>query len=557
MSGRCVGALVAVIVTVHLAAMISLAAAQSKEPTPASGSISGVVTRDGKPAPEVGIVLNRPGSFGEGARAVSRTVSLNDGSFMFRNVEQGSYVLSAFAPGYTSYEATAEERYSTVTVGEGEEVAGITVALVRGGALTGKLVDQDGQPVSGQFVEVYLVRSDGYCAPVYLDRMTEESDDRGIYRVFGLRPGRYVVGAGTVRESGSFPDRGRARYSIAFHGGGQRPETAKAIDVTAGGEARDVDIVLRRVGLGYAIRGRVIDRTTRKPVEGMSIGIGPVVGERLLGYAGSTDSRTDGSFTIAGVAPGTYRVAAMPDSDSSTPGYCDSVEIRVVDRDLADVVLEMMRSAELRGTVVPLDGDRGPGVPVVGRDVILAVRVPDRADTIVEVDGETIDVSADGSFVARGLRPGPYQFAMNMAGIGTELYIEHIEVEGVRLRGDLRVPGPVVVGNIRIFVGRATGILRGRVIVKPGTVRPDDVVVDVTEVESGAPVRRLTVDAAGGFLVEKLKPGEFRLSASGTREDGSRFSSRPVLVTMPGSGTVEVSLEVDFSSGPDSRGGRP
>lgn len=537
--------------------LASTALAQEPEAETATGSIAGAVTRDGKPAPGVGILLARPGEFGSGGQAVARTLSLKDGSFIIRNVAQGSYVLIAYSPGYTIVDPTAEERLPTVTVGEGEEVEGVSLTLVQGGAITGKLVDQDGQPVSGQFVDVYLVRSDGYCAPVYLDRMTEESDDRGIFRVFGLRPGRYVVGAGTVRAGASFPDRGRASYSIAFHGGGQRPEIAKAIEVVAGGEARDVDIVLRRVALGYSVRGRVVDRTTRKPVERMPIGIGPVINSGLLGYVGRNESRADGGFTITGVAPGTYRVTTMPDDESPTPRYSDSVEVRVVDRDVADVVIEMQRGAELRGTVVPLDGDRGPGVPVVGRDVILAVRVPDQADAIHEVDGGTIDVAADGSFVATGLRPGPYQFGVNMVGIGTELYIERVEVDGARLQGDLRVPGPVVVDNIRIFVGRATGILRGRVIVKKGTGSLDDVAVDVTEVESGAPVRRLTVDAAGGFLVENLKPGEYRLSALGTREDSSRFSSRPAQVTMPASGTVEVTLEVDLSADPETGSGRP
>ena len=100
-----------------------------------------------------------------------------------------------------------------------------------------------------------------------LSRRILETDDRGIYRVFGLPKGRYIVSSGG--ENDGLRGAIDGKYTqVTYHPDVIKQEEATVIEVAEGGETTGIDIKLRNpVSVEtFAVTGRVIDSETGKPI---------------------------------------------------------------------------------------------------------------------------------------------------------------------------------------------------------------------------------------------------------------------------------------------------
>ena len=69
---------------------------------------------------------------------------------------------------------------------------------MRGGAITGTVTNAMGEPVVAVRVRATMIRDargESPRLPVLISS-EQPTDDRGIYRIYGLRPGTYIVSAG-------------------------------------------------------------------------------------------------------------------------------------------------------------------------------------------------------------------------------------------------------------------------------------------------------------------------------------------------------------------------
>ena len=89
-------------------------------------------------------------------------------------------------------------------------------------------------------------------------RVAFKLTNRGIYRIFGLRPGRYKVSVGqesVYRGVGS----GRHSLSTTFHPDTNEAAKAGVIEISEGSEATSMDITVGRAREGFAR-----ERTSRR-----------------------------------------------------------------------------------------------------------------------------------------------------------------------------------------------------------------------------------------------------------------------------------------------------
>ncbi|HEX7781161.1 MAG TPA: carboxypeptidase-like regulatory domain-containing protein, partial [Vicinamibacterales bacterium] len=168
-------------------------------PPAGTGVIAGTVFTDetpSEPARKSRVTLNEVSSIIPG-----RTTTTDDaGRFVFRKLPAGRYNLQASKPGYLSVNHGATRPGRTgipIAIADGQARNDVLFRIPRGGVITGTVRDQSGQPAPGVAVTVlrygysFLTGSRMLSVPAMSSLGT--TDDRGVYRVWGLAPGEYVV----------------------------------------------------------------------------------------------------------------------------------------------------------------------------------------------------------------------------------------------------------------------------------------------------------------------------------------------------------------------------
>lgn len=131
------------------------------------------------------------------SQLVSRTVMTDaNGAFAFPRLPAGQFTVSVYQSQYLSMNY-GQTRYGgqgkSVALADGQQ-ATLKVALLRGGVITGMVIGPDGDPIRSALIRAWRVDiSSGF------RRLQQvgggQTDDRGMYRLFGLTPGEYFVSA--------------------------------------------------------------------------------------------------------------------------------------------------------------------------------------------------------------------------------------------------------------------------------------------------------------------------------------------------------------------------
>src|SRR5260370_713416 len=143
-----------------------------------SGSIAGYVSLGGKAIAGARVTLAQKGMTAQPTGRLPSAMSDAEGHFRLEPVPGGTYVVSAFAPGFVG---TSDKN---VTVSESEAVEGVRLALQRGGVITGRVTESSGRPLVETTVSLIQLDEVGHPIPRSTP-VTEGSmyltDDRGVY----------------------------------------------------------------------------------------------------------------------------------------------------------------------------------------------------------------------------------------------------------------------------------------------------------------------------------------------------------------------------------------
>ena len=231
-----------------------------------------------------------------------------------------------------------------IDVANGQVVPRIDFVLQRTAAITGRVVDEFGDPAPNAMVMPMRY--------VYVNgerRMQQtgngaSTNDLGEYRVYGLIPGRYFVSATFGRN---FADDGgdRTAYLPTLYPGTGNPSEAQRFTVGPGQTIAGVNIPLLPV-VGARISGVVLDidgkPLTMGSVNAMSRGAN-------FGNAGYAQIKADGTFALNAMPPGDYTLRA--NGSGMTEAYAIA-DITVSGGDISDVQLSAVRLSTIHGRIV-------------------------------------------------------------------------------------------------------------------------------------------------------------------------------------------------------------
>jgi hypothetical protein len=287
------------------------------------------------------------------------TLTDADGRFELRGLPAGSVTLRAAKTGFVAQQFGQRSPFAageSVSLGDAQQLT-IDFGLVRGGAISGRVFDDLGDPVAN--VRVSALR------PTFTTtgrRLTSAgggpglTDDTGAYRLYGLAPGTYYVSA-TVQGGPAIASGQTETYAATYFPGTIESASAQRVSIGIGQEQHNIDFALMAVRT-VPLAGTVVNSSGQPVQANVSLSSGQASDE-VAGNGRRARTSSDGRFTLPNVAPGNYvlEVNGRTDSPDATPEVA-AVPISVDGSDMSGLIVTLGRGASVIGTLATDDGSR-------------------------------------------------------------------------------------------------------------------------------------------------------------------------------------------------------
>jgi Carboxypeptidase regulatory-like domain len=519
------------------------------------GSIKGRVIGEGGRAVADASVLAFPVNIASNPQAMAasffRPISSDaDGKFELTGLQPGAYTITASVLGYVLSDSDSKPFHRP-----GETV---TLSLVKGGVITGRVTNSSGDPVVGAVVRAIKIREPdnkplrtrGGAMSEISDSMgfllamlgPYKTDDRGIYRIYGLEAGYYQVAAGGRSGQGfNLTGAGAGAYdgdAPTYYPSGTI-DTAAEVLVRAGDEATNIDIRYRD-NRGHSLSGTV-SGSKGSGQEGIQV----FLTRASSGIAEATtyvlSPAKEKGFIFDAVLDGEYFVSAMAGSGSVLEGaegmsvtVAPSRRVTMAGAGVTGVelALEPLASIAGRALIEPLTAAQKteckPARGVRLEEVVVSApaegdkKPEERSAALLSVYKDTTP-NDKGEFTANFLRPGVHRIDLQLPG--EQLYIRSITLpsatptgklvdaaqSGVTLKSGDKVKGLIVTisegaaglrGNVVTGKGKTPPTAKMRVYLAPAEPDAADEVLRYFESE---------VAADGSFSLTNLAPGKYWL----------------------------------------------
>jgi Carboxypeptidase regulatory-like domain len=492
-----------------------------------TGNITGTVVGErGQPLAGASVNVRRLNVIGGSGRQVTTNI---EGHFEARNLDEGLYSVFVSVPAYVVPARDPDTPAPLYRIGDS-----VRLELIRGGVITGTVTSITDDPVVSVRVRALMVRdANGQAMKGPLPAMgLGATDDRGIYRIYGLSPGTYIVEVGGYSNSIT-----TAMTPYDLDGPTYAPastrDNATEVIVSTGQES-SVDIRYRAEP-GHSVSGTVKNLATN----GSSISLLPVDGG-LIASTQTFQRPNDRGFAFYGVADGVYDVIAQqtvgvpgaaPDIAFSDPRRItvkgsDITGLELVTKPLATlsgkIVLQPSNASECAGkrkpslaeTLVTIQRNRNStdSVPIVFQRTAAAA-APDKSGSL---EWKNI-VSGQHAIVPRFFARYWYVHSIVLTTLGaasarSALSNQKLDVarNWITLKSGDRLTG------LTITLAEGAGSVRGRLAVAEGTNTPSNVSVFFVPAEREKAddlLRYFGVDVAADqtFSVDNLPPGRYWL----------------------------------------------
>jgi protocatechuate 3,4-dioxygenase beta subunit len=287
----------------------------------------------------------------------NRTATTDEnGAYEFKEVRAGRYTIFASKGSYVNISYGQQRQTDAprpLEILDRQTVERVDLALPRGAVVTGRVVDEFGEPAPEiQIAAERYQFIQGQRRLVPAGR-TSSTNDIGEFRLFGIAPGQYYLTA-TWRNpnmsgpSGSPSD--RTAYAPLYFPGTVNPNEAQRISLSAGQELDNLVMVLKPIK-ALRVTGTVTD-VEGKPVTPAMIMVSATNSGFGFSMTGSASTRPDGTFTVNGLTPGSYTIRAQRMGPASDGPETAMASVTLTGDDVGDLHLVATKPSRLTGRIV-------------------------------------------------------------------------------------------------------------------------------------------------------------------------------------------------------------
>lgn len=447
------------------------------KPMTGTASLMGTVVADEeahRPMPHVVLTLSTAGLNGTLTTATDEA-----GHYLFADLPAGVYTLTAARGAYLtmSYGALSPGAPpSPIPLKDGQRFVADPIALVKGSVIAGRLMDPDGRPVAdARVMALNFVTVGGERRPgaVQYGRGDATTDSRGLYRIYGLAAGDYLVytlasmnARPRVMTSSEEVQWAESRTGARTAPVGPPPapprpfawaptyfpgvaDTAGAAVVSLGraDERQGVDFSLLRAGI-VRVTGTVYGLDGQPVADAMLLRSQKHVSNSLAWsvFSGPVRSSKDGSFALTGLTPGQYTITARASTAGTTTAgpanmsvpagpltLWGQADVSVSGDDLDGVAIHLQPGMTVSGSLV-FEGSTPPPEDFARFKPRLVPVDADAPNVTINVGGAP-PAKADRTFAIEGVMPGSYVLTgagdvPTMAGAGPGWTVKSVVAGG-------------------------------------------------------------------------------------------------------------------------------
>jgi hypothetical protein len=477
------------------------------------------------------------------------------GAFTFTNLPMGRYTIDVSKAAYvrTAFGAKRHDRPGTpIMLTDTQRAQTIQVRMARGSVITGRVVDEYGQPAQGARVRAQMARTvNGERVlsdlPLAGAIFGEPADDRGVYRLYGLPAGEYVIsvtprnqGMGDIRRMTEQEIRAAEQavkqpqsalepeappptvgYATMFYPGVLTAAQASTVTVKAGEERQGVDIAVQFVRTTN-VEGTVITPNGVRPEAVELLLLPRQTGGGLLGggtggvavfmAGGNRRIGPDGKFSFTGVTPGPYTLTARFNQEGQ--GLWANADVDVDGELVSGISLSLQEGMTVSGRMA-FEAE-GVDPPTLFSRARLNL-MPAEGSGVMIGSSQT-NVSSSGTFTMRGVVPGRYRVNANFSTPEANWILKSAVIKG-KDATDVPVeigPGDNIGDAVFTFTNK-TQELSGTLQDAAKRPAPDFTVVlfpaDKALWSASRRLRSTRPDTAGRFNFGAIPAGSYRIAA--------------------------------------------
>jgi len=284
----------------------------------------------------------------------NRVATTDDGGrYEFKEVKAGRYAVSATKSSYValSYGQTrALEAGKPLDIKDGQTVERLDFSLPLAGVITGRILDEFGEPLSDVMVAPMRYQfMQGKRTLVPAGR-TASTDDNGEFRLFGVMPGQYYLQA-TWRTNNPFGPGGDTpvAYAPMFFPGVLEAGEAQRFTIEMGQQLNDLAMTLRPMKAAR-VSGTVLTSDGR-PYSGMLNVMRTAANGMVTSNIGAM-IRPDGTFQLNNLAPGDYQLRTFSNGPPGPDAEMGMAKLTVAGDDITDFQLMTKKALSVSGRLI-------------------------------------------------------------------------------------------------------------------------------------------------------------------------------------------------------------